>query len=224
MNFLSHYRHELPCEDPYFAAGLMLPDILSNYSHRAKKAIKLHPWRLAEPDSEAGRRLAKGVRQHYAVDEAFHPSDFFVQNTHFIRGLMADYPFDCFPRRAYAIEHILLEIILDRTILRSDPDICDQLYDLLDTVEEAEIAGLLEVNGHNGHSKGAASHFDRFRMQRFIYDYTIDYRLVELVGQINRRLGNPPLTDKDRRHLKELIYAIENSLHHQKFPNFRTDS
>lgn len=224
MNFLSHYYHELPCDDPYFTAGLMLPDILSNYSHRAGKAIKLHPWRLAEPDSEKMKRLTEGVKQHYAVDAAFHPSDFFVQNTHFIRGLMADYPFTCFPRRGYAIEHILLEIILDRRLLNADNRVCDNMYAVLDRVEEHIVADLMELNGHNGHSAGAAQHFSRFRRQKFVYDYTFDERLVELIGHINLRLGNPPLTDIDRKHLLSLIYAIENALSHQKFPKFRTDS
>lgn len=224
MNFLSHYYHEHPCDDPYFAAGLMLPDILSNYSHRAGAVVKLHPWRMAEPQTAELSALTAGVKQHYAVDGAFHPSDFFEENTHFIRGLMADFPFSCFGRREYAVAHILLEIILDRAILRHSEEVCHLLYDLLHRVEESHVEALLAQNGHNGQARGAAIHFDRFRIQRFIYDYTDDHRLVELLGHINRRLGNPPLSDDDRRYLKDLIYAIESSLHHQKFPKFRTDS
>jgi hypothetical protein len=34
MNFISHYYHELPVADDYFIAGVVLPDILSNFSKR----------------------------------------------------------------------------------------------------------------------------------------------------------------------------------------------
>lgn len=223
MNFLSHFYHELPCDDPYFAAGLMLPDILSNYSYRAGSVVKLHPWKLAPAAASVHAALTEGVKTHYAVDEAFHPSDFFVENTHFIRGLMTDYPFECFPRRRYAIDHILLEIILDRAILNQKMDVCHQLYTLLDNVELPRVAEMLHQNGLNGHADKAAAHFGRFRQERFIYDYVNDYRLVGLIGHINQRLGNPPMTDNDKAWLKDLIYAIESSLHHQKFPKFRSD-
>ena len=224
MNFLSHYYHEQPCDDPYFAAGLMLPDILSNYSHRAGTVVKLLPWRMAKPQTAELSALVAGIKQHYAVDGAFHPSDFFEENTHFIRRLITNYPFTCFARREYAVAHILLEIILDRSILRHSRKVCDLLYALLHQVDQEYVEVLLTQNGHIGHACGAAGHFDRFRVQRFLYDYMDDHRLVELLGYINRRLGNPPLTDNDRLHLKDLIYAIETSLHHQKFPKFRTDS
>lgn len=224
MNFLSHYYHEWPCDDPYFAAGLVLPDILSNFSYRNGRVVKLHPWRMAEPGNAVQASLTAGVKQHYAVDEAFHPSSFFEENTGMIKQMMAEYPFECFPRRRYAVEHVLLEIVLDRAILRQAEEVCHSLYSMLDRVLLEPMAELMAANTDETDPAAVARHFDRFRMERFIYDYTDDHRLVGLLGHINSRLGNPAMTAGDKEHLKALIYATENALLQQKFPKFRTES
>jgi hypothetical protein len=224
MNFLSHYYHEFPCGDPHFVGGLILPDILSNYSYRAGRVVKLHPWRLSTPATPVQEGLTAGVKRHYAVDEAFHDSAYFARQTHFIEEYIKSRPFTCFPRRIYAIAHVMLEIILDRSLMSRQPELTDGFYDQISAVSIKEISALMQNNAHPLDANGVGAHFEEFRRARFLYDYVDDHRLTGLLGRINSRLGNPPMTADDRKNLTTAIYDIEKALLGEKFPTFRTDS
>lgn len=224
MNFLSHYYHELPCGDPHFVGGLILPDILSNYSFRAGRVVKLHPWRLKNPENPVQEALSAGVRRHYAVDAAFHDSEYFTRQTHFIEDYIRSRSFDCFPRRIYAIAHVMLEIILDRSLMTKEPGLTDGFYDRLEGVTRHDISMLMARNDHPVDAARVGAHFDEFRRAKFLYDYVDDNRLTALLGRINGRLGNPPMTPADRKNLTTAIYDIEKALLGEKFPTFRTDS
>ncbi|MFN3940205.1 MAG: hypothetical protein ACK4IY_06435, partial [Chitinophagales bacterium] len=68
MNFLSHYYHELPTNDAYFVAGVILPDILSNFSKRFGVKVRIHPGKIQTTEESPISQLGKGVQQHYFVD------------------------------------------------------------------------------------------------------------------------------------------------------------
>lgn len=223
MNYLSHFYHEWPVEDAHFAAGLMLPDILSNFAFRTGKKVRLHPAKLKSSESAFLESFSDGVRRHYAVDASFHPSDYFVEQTGAIRASMERFAFACFPKRRFAIEHVFLEIMLDRILLMQNKGVCDEMYQLLDKVETAEVAALMALNGHDREAEGVARHFSRFRAMQFIYDYTENDRFVGLIGQINLRLGNPPMNKDDVRFMHDVVAEVETALLRQKFPKFRTD-
>ncbi|HNF69813.1 MAG TPA: hypothetical protein PLL28_10575 [Chitinophagales bacterium] len=224
MNFLSHYYHELPCNDAYFVGGLILPDILSNYSYRAGRVVKLHPWRLTEPKTAIQQSLTSGVKRHYAVDAAFHDSDYFTIQTRWIEDNLLSKPFDCFPRRKYAIAHVMLEILLDRSLMVRFPDLTPGFYAKLEEIDEHAIAELMSNNGQEKDAVGVRAHFNEFRRAAFLYDYLNDERLNALLARINRRLGNPLLSASDKQNLTTAIYDIEKAFLGEKFPTFRTDS
>ena len=208
MNFLSHYYHESPSNDPYFVAGVILPDILSNYSHRSGEVVKLFVHKLQDPDSPEQESLQRGVKRHYEIDGYFHESRFFEENTSAISSLIKTRDFSCFEKRLYAVSHVMLEIMLDRKILIEDRAACENMYSMLEKVNSEEVR----------------EHFDRFRSLKFIYDYTFDLRLVELMNGLNKRLGNKAFSENDRELFKLTIHDIENTLFPQNFPKFPTDS
>jgi len=224
LNFLSHYYHETPCDDPYFVAGVILPDILSNYSHRSGEVVKLFVHKLQIPDSKQQESLQNGVKRHYEIDGYFHESQFFEQNTKSISSLIKTRDFDCFEKRLYAVSHVMLEIMLDRKILTEDIGACENMYFMLEKVNSEEVTRLIKLNSAASKPEEVREHFDRFRSLKFIYDYTFDLRLVELMNSINKRLGNKAFSEKDRELFKLTIHDIENTLFPQKFPKFPTDS
>ena len=224
MNFLSHFYNEQPCSDPYVTVGIILPDILSNYSFRTGDLAKVHPRKLEQTDDPLLLRLATGIQKHYALDEAFHGSAFFRENTHFISEVLNNYAFACFPKRKYAFAHVLLEIMLDRKVLHEEIDCCDRLYALIGEIDSGKLEIFLRNNSKVHNTGAVVEHFNRFRAHRFLYDYADDVRLTGLVDIINRRLGNPAFNDIDRLQFKPVIHDIEIALFSQKFPKFPSDS
>jgi hypothetical protein len=106
MNFLSHFYHELPCDDAYFTAGLVLPDILSNYSFRSGEVVKVHVAKLPVDRSGSVASLIDGIKQHYSVDGLFHSSGFFDTNVAMIRQLILGAGISSVERRLYAFAHV----------------------------------------------------------------------------------------------------------------------
>ncbi|MEI2673602.1 MAG: hypothetical protein V9F05_06105 [Chitinophagaceae bacterium] len=224
MNFLSHFYHELPVSDPNFAAGLILPDILSNYSYRTGEVVKLHPQKLVYTDNPELNSMTEGVKRHYFVDGHFHELTFFEQNTTAISALIKATGFSCFDKRLYAISHVLLEVVLDRTLLTSRPEVCKQLYDLIEIVDTSQISRLVANNTQAMDPDGIGNHFKVFRERKFLYDYAYDERLTGIINGINIRLGNPPMNETDQNRFKIVIHDIEKTILSQKFPKFPTNS
>lgn len=224
MNFLSHFYHELPCNDPYFAAGVILPDILSNHSYRTGEVIKLFPEKIEDSDLVEISSLIKGVKKHYQVDAYFHESEYFKKNTDSITAVLKKNNINSFEKRLYAISHVLLEIMLDRKILIEDRGCCDLLYSLLEEVDTDYIATLMKTNTKASDPASVAKHFAGFRAARFLYEYTSDERLADLINNLSHRLGNKHFSPTDRDQFKFAIYDIENAILKQKFPKFPVDS
>ncbi len=118
----------------------------------------------------------------------------------------------------------MLEIMLDRKILMEDRAACESMYSILEKVNSEEITSLIDQNTTATKPQEVTEHFDRFRSLKFVYDYTFDLRLVELMNSINKRLGNKAFSENDRELFKLTIHDIENTLFPQKFPKFPSDS
>ncbi|MFN0276342.1 MAG: hypothetical protein ACKVPJ_11380 [Chitinophagales bacterium] len=224
MNFLSHFYHELPCDNAYFACGVILPDILSNYSSRSGEIVKIHPGKIVDSDNGKFQAISEGIRQHHFVDGFFHDSDFFSKNTNTIDEVIRKYTFSCFERRLFAFNHVLLELMLDRKILLEEQKVCNQMYALLDQVEPEILEDFIRLNSQSREPRKVTQHYLGFCSHRFVYDYIQNNVLINILNRINQRLGNPVFSATDNIHLTSVIYDIEKRLLPQKFPKFLPES
>lgn len=223
MNFLSHFYHELPTTDPYYVAGVILPDILSNYSKRIGSKVRMHPGKIIHTEDYRSSQLGKGVQQHYFVDGFFHDSDYFNELTDIIDEHIHVLKFDNIQRRQFAFSHVFLEIMMDRSLLNHDNDYAGMLYTLLHQIEVEHLSNFLSTNTRYHLPEAIALHFDRFRQQRFIYHYAETQRFTAIMDSINQGLGNPPFTIKDKRRMEVLINDIEKIVQGKSFPIFVND-
>lgn len=223
MNFLSHFYHEYPVHEPYYAAGVILPDILSNYSSRNKEIVKIHADKIQIADNSAFILLRAGVKNHYAIDKAFHESDFFFKHTKHISNKIRSKEFSCFEKRLYAFSHVFLEMMLDRIILLQKREVCDTFYHLLNLTDSHKIGAFVSENTGTLHSEKIAEHLKGFCRARFLYDYLYDDVFIQIAESINRRLGNKPFSPSDSTYFKHLIYDLQEELLSENFPKFSTD-
>ena len=223
MNFLSHYYHELPSDDPYYICGVVFPDILSNFSKRHGQKIRLHPDKILTTQDIKSESLKRGVQQHYFVDGFFHDSDYFNEYTGAVDELINKLGFSAIHRRQFAFSHVFLEIMMDRCLLVQDITIADSLYAALDKVDLGILDRFLSTNTKLENTQPLTEHFDHFRTLKFIYHYADSNRFTGIMNSINQSLGNPPFTNEDNQQMRILINDMEQILLKATFPNFVND-
>lgn len=220
MNFLSHYFHELPCDDPYFICGVILPDILSNFSKRIGHKIRVSPNKILTVDNNEIMSIGKGVQQHYFVDRFFHESDYFKINTAIIDEKIHELNFDAIERRQFAFSHVFLEMMMDRCLLIQDNSIADSMYAQLDKVNLKMLQEFLNTNSNYLEHAATINHFDQFRKLKFIYHYADIARFSGIMDSLNQSIDNPPFNFNDKEQMKILIHQMESVLLIATFPNF----
>jgi hypothetical protein len=224
MNFLSHYYHEAPVSDPYFVAGVIMPDLLSNYSKRYGRKIRLNPAKLIDANSNAAASLSAGIRQHYFVDGFFHDSPYFEEMTGLIEVKIKALDFQCFDRRLFAFSHVFLELMMDRALLVQDIQICHDMYNLLADVHLQELETFFMDQQIQEDASAIAAHLQVFTDKRFIYHYADDTRLLMILDALNSSFGNPAFTAVDKTQLTHIIHDLETTLTNENFPKFPADS
>lgn len=189
MNYFAHAHPWLEQQqlDPYWLAGLAVPDWLPVAARRTKCRTKhVEP---ALDDANASRQaLARGVAQHHADDGAFHEARAFVElSTTFSRAIV-EHCHESTDLRASFLGHILVELLLDDTLIARDPKRLNRYYELMGALDAAWVAD--EIEQFCGRSVGRLAEFiDKFVEIRFLADYAEDRLLVFRLNQVMQRVG-----------------------------------
>lgn len=191
MNYLAHgFRH---IDSPYFLAGTAVPDWLSVVDRRVR--MRSGPAKLlAEDDRESTicRTIAGGIAQHLADDRWFHETRVFAETSlQFAVELRERLPGDEGFRPSF-LGHILVEILIDATLIRRDPPLVSAYYDALSRVEPERVQSVVNRLAKIG-THQLADWIRRFLAVRFLYDYLDDDKLLFRLEQIMARVGLPPL-------------------------------
>lgn len=192
MNYFAHgYRL---IDEPYRLAGASIPDWL-NVVDRAVRVRK----RQADPfQADSDKRvadLAAGVVRHHEDDHWFHATAAFVETCAELTRLLRDHlPADDSMRVAF-LGHILVEILLDATLIQQDPSRLDDYYAAMSTVDSACVeACVSRMAGKE--ASGLSKFIQRFCEVQFLRDYSHDGRLVFRLNQIMGRVGLKLLPDQ----------------------------
>lgn len=191
MNYLAHGIRFL--DVPYFLAGTAVPDWLSVVDRKVRVRGRSAEGLLDDPD-EATRQIAGGIVRHLADDQWFHQTRVFAETSlRFAVELRDLLPGDEGFRPSF-LGHILVEILIDATLIGRDPESAARYYRAIETVSPGKIEAVV-----NRVSKVPADGLDRwierFLEVRFLYDYLRDDTLLIRLEQVMRRVGLPPLGD-----------------------------
>ena len=189
MNYFAHgWRFT---DEPYFLAGTATPDWLSVIDRKMRARAKRAVLFINDSDPRLSQ-LARGIVQHHADDGWFHQTlafnelslDFTVR----IRDVLhRDEGF-----RPSFLGHILVELLLDATLIEDDPARLDAYYAALACLD----AEAVETHVNSLATKTTdrlTALLPRFLAERFLYDYLEDAKLLTRLGHIMRRVGLPPL-------------------------------
>ncbi|MBP87208.1 MAG: hypothetical protein CMJ64_10890 [Planctomycetaceae bacterium] len=191
MNYFTHGRHYL--DDPYFVAGTAVPDWLSVVNRKSRARSK-----LAKPLTDHNDRtlsaVARGVVQHHHDDDWFHQTRAFAElNWHFTKEVRDRLPRDDGFRPSF-LGHILVELLLDATLVEGDPRRLDEYYAVMDSLDPNAVSDA--VNLMVTQQTGMLAFFiPRFSAERFLYDYLDDEKLLFRLNNVMRRVKLPYLPD-----------------------------
>lgn len=210
MNFIAHYFLDHTNPESYFAIGAATPDLLSIYNPALR--IKKHHLKPENQSFTVEQRMfLAGVKRHFLADALFHSSEFFSKETARItQGMNESLAHVEIPRKFF-LAHILVELILDRVIMRDHPNIIVDYYHHFDITSMAEVKRTTEfVAGHDLPNYG---HFlNKFKENRYLLHYLEWDHIAFVVKMILKRVGIESHTFIESPGFFELLAVYESGL------------
>jgi hypothetical protein len=205
MNFLSHYFF-YKTKDPYYNTGLILPDLVKNYCNS-------HINPIGNFNRPALISLAEGSLKHLECDKKFHNSEFFKISTHF---LSAAFDAECQWPRKWFLNHLLMEILLDRVLMDKYEKLCEQFYYDLSCVNIEEIGVFLKMIGLSNPQNFQIG-FERFVNSKFIFEYQHNEKICFALNKVYQKVGiNYEWTNEDnlliQNKLPEILEFLKGKL------------
>lgn len=178
LNFISHFHYDRN-HNPYHDVGLVLPDLVRSFT---KKHLTLN---LIEDYNEQETQLLLGCQKHFQIDALFHQSYFFTSSVQSISnaiGYNATWP------RKFFLNHVLVEILLDRVLLDNNSKLCDEFYLQLKTVDLELLSEFLRKNNVENTDHFIQSYL-KFIQISFIYDYLDNKKIITALSQLYKKVG-----------------------------------
>ena len=192
MNYFAHGRVFL--DDPYALAGAAVPDWLGVVDRRVR--VRSHQARPFLDDGDPRvARLAAGIVQHHFDDAWFHCTSAFAMLSLDLCRRLREHLHDEDGLRPYFLGHILVEILLDQTLIENDPAALEEYYAALASVDGRLIESAIGRMAPRGAAR-LGEFIGLFCRERFLFDYASDVKLLVRLNQVMRRVKLPPLPEK----------------------------
>lgn len=189
MNYFAHGRRFI--EDPYLVAGTAVPDWLNVVDRRVRARSKAARMHVADPDPRVAA-VARGVVQHHHDDHWFHQTRAFNElNWEMTLRIRRKFPSEEGLRASF-LGHILVELLLDASLIADAPRALDAYYEALGQVDPSAVAAAVEQISGRPVARLALL-VPRFCTDRFLYDYLEDGKLWTRVNAVLKRVQLPSL-------------------------------
>lgn len=197
MNYFAHGFRFL--DDPFFLAGTALPDWLSVVNRQWRFRAPQLRSQLLGLGPTATERFARGVLQHLEDDSNFHKSPAFSAALVEVLRFTRPHVNGCGIPPVF-LSHLLVEVLLDATLLSQRPGGAEHYYRTLDEVDPEWIERSTgELLGRS--TPGVATFVRLFRKEEILYDYADDAATWRRINQVMTRLRLPQLPSAFREIL-----------------------
>jgi hypothetical protein len=154
------------------------------------------------------QEISKGCYQHLLSDKAFHSSNFFETYTLMFNQAFTNEKFTNAFQRKWFLAHICFELMLDRAMVKTFPDLTNNFYNELNEVNENELRTFLEINNGN-QIDTYISRINHFREVQFIRYYTDNNKFIFSLNKIMAKVGLPELSQVDAFELENILTELE---------------
>ena len=194
---MNYFAHALPfLDDPYFAAGTAVPDMLMVADRKLKVRMK-HVRPFLDDVDPVTAAVAGGVHRHLQDDRVFHATAAFAETSLALTLTFRDALGDkaglglsgLGPR---FLGHLITELLLDAAIIEEDPRQLERYYVVMESVDAGLVQGAVNIMAPRQTERLAPMIVGVCR-ERFLWDYLNDAKLTVRVNQIMRRVGLDPV-------------------------------
>ena len=205
---MNYFAHALPFLDqPYFAAGTAVPDWLSVADRRTRVRPK-SAQRLADDPEADVASVARGILQHLRDDRRFHQGRAFAELSLGLTAaaretLGADASF-----RPLFLGHLLVEILLDASLVAENPARLEAYYRALGRVDALLVEQVVNRMASRP-TERLAPMISGFCREQILRDYLEDGRLLVRLNQVMRRVKLAQLPEGFRELLPEARRLVE---------------
>lgn len=199
MNFVAHYycHHST---DPNFNFGLLFPDFLGIVDRKFKLS---HFEKQYQGGNQA---LLLGIAHHKLADSLWHQGTYFVQKTAEMHGLLRFFGLDQPPYRPFFMCHVMLELLIDRHLVRNTPQVAHDMYHALEAVSHDFLGGLFQSSQR---AEAFRQFFSKFVANRYTLSYANNEMFVYALNRLFTRAKQPTLpslqTDTFVERFDELV-------------------
>lgn len=188
LNFLAHYYIGLPHRQQHDAAhhtlGLILPDLVRNANKQAR--LSSTSFLLPTQSTAAIAALHAGVGLHQKTDTIFHSAPFFAIATHQCKILLNEQPFSQIKRLSF-LGHVAFELMLDRILMKEQPQLTNEFYKHLSQVDNVSIAYYLKINLLDEYNQSFLTFLATFLEHQYLSSYTDDQQIAYALCRIYQR-------------------------------------
>ena len=191
---MNYFAHALPfLDDPYFAVGTGVPDWLSVVDRRIRvRSRHVDPY-LDDPDPNVAS-LAGGILQHLRDDDRFHQNRAFAELSLQLTVVTRDALAGDTGFRPSFLGHLLLEVLVDASLIAQWPDRLAAYYELLESVDVQIVTEAVGRMATRPATK-LGPLISGFCRERILSDYLEDAKLLGRLNQVMRRVRLDPLPD-----------------------------
>ncbi len=191
---MNYFAHALPFLDrPYFVAGTAVPDWLA-VADRGARVRPKSAEQLAEDPQPDTAAVAAGVVQHVRDDRRFHRRRAFAELSLELTVMARERLGAEGSLRPAFLGHLLVELLLDASLVAEDPARLEAYYRALDSVDALRVEQI--VNRLTSRpTRRLAPMVLRFRQERILQDYLEDGKLFVRLNQVMRRVKLAPLPE-----------------------------
>jgi len=193
-NAMNYFAHALPfLDEPHFTVGSGVPDWLMVVDRRIRVRTK-HAEPFLDDSNPRVRSLAGGILQHIRDDDRFHRSRAFAEISLRLTVLARDALSGETNFRPSFLGHLLLELLVDASLIAQWPGRLDRYYDVLESVDAGWVADMVGRMASRPATK-LGPLISAFHRERVLSDYLEDGKLMARMNQVMRRVRLDPLPD-----------------------------
>ena len=154
--------------------------------------------------------LERGVLVHLETDRLFHQSAYFEQKTALLKNLLRSN--SLFDKYLFFYAHLLLELMLDRIIMKVKPAMATTFYNHLNFINKATISDYFRYKGIDAGIDRFMQFFDRFRESQYLLQYVDNEGFIFALERTTMRIGLPAFKKTEKKQFINLLNEIETTL------------
>jgi hypothetical protein len=209
VNYFAHARPFL--DNPYFAVGTGIPDMLMVVDRTLKIRIK-HTKPYLDDTDPIIAAVAGGIAQHLHDDHRFHRTVVFAETSMALTLMFRDALDDTTGLRPRFLGHLMTELLLDAAVIEDDQSKLKKYYAVMESVDPIIVQQAFNHIAPRP-TERLSSMITGICRERFLWDYLDDAELTVRVNQIMRRVGLDPVPDTFTQLLDKARHKVTLNKH-----------